>query len=262
MNQFEKNLKQKQERLGEENHNKFGTLMKIIEYVNANDITIEFQDEYKTRVHTAYKCFKNGGVKNPYDKEVFNVGYMGKGKYKTWENSKHTDAYISWRNMLRRCYDPYFLNKELTYIDCYVCDEWLCFQNFAEWYYKNYYKCNNELMCLDKDILYKGNKIYSPNTCIFVPQRINNLFTKSNKTRGKKLIGVCYHNRDNVLEAWCCNKECKQQYLGRFNNEKDAFNCYKQFKEGVIKQIANEYKNLIPRKLYEAIYNYKVEVGD
>ena len=119
-------------------------------------------------------------------------------------------------------------------------------------------------MCLDKDILIKSNKIYSPEACCFIPEKINILFTKSNSMRGKYPIGVTYHNRDNVLEAWCCNKECKRQYLGRFplNRPFQAFTTYKNFKENYIKQVADEYKGLIPQKLYEAMYNYEVEIND
>lgn len=242
-----------------------GYKMKIIEYNKAIDIIVEFQDEYKAKVHTNYNSFKKGKVKNPYHPIIYNVGFYGQGKYKSRdENGNKTSAYKCWYRMLRRCYDPYELNKYPTYIDCYVCEEWLCFQNFAKWFYKNYYEINNEKMCLDKDILIKGNKIYSPEVCCFVPEKINILFIKSNSMRGKYPIGVIYHNRDNVLEAWCCNKECKRQYLGRFplNRPFQAFTTYKNFKENYIKQVADEYKDLIPQKLYEAMYNYEVEIND
>ena len=86
--------------------------------------------------------------------------------------------------MLRRCYDEKLHKKYPTYIDCKVCEEWLNFQNFAKWYYNNYYEIENEKICLDKDILHKGNKIYSPDNCVFVPNNINVLFVKSDKSRG------------------------------------------------------------------------------
>ena len=82
-------------------------------------------------------------------KKVYNIGYLGQGKYKSRENGKSTKAYEVWKKMLQRCYDPYYINKYPSYIDCYVCDEWLCFQNFAKWFYKHYYECSGEKMCLD-----------------------------------------------------------------------------------------------------------------
>lgn len=171
-------MSKKEERLGKTNISNEGCEMKIIEYKNANNIWVEFQDKHRAKVCTTYNNFKKGEVKNPYHPNVYGVGYYGQGKYKSSINGKPTKVYNHWRDMLRRCYDPYYLNKEPTYIDCYVCEEWHNFQNFSEWFYKHYYEIPNERIELDKDILFKGNKIYSPETCILVPQRINTLFIK------------------------------------------------------------------------------------
>lgn len=265
----EKLEQQKQDRLGEINYNKFGTPMKIVEYEDSRNIIVEFQDKYKTKIKTKYIYFKNGGVKNPYDKETCNIGYHGVGKYKGYIKGKCTKAYQSWNDMLIRCYDPYYLNKYPSYINCYVCKEWHNFQNFAEWYEENYYECNGERMCLDKDILVKGNKIYSPETCVIVPNRINVLFTKKQNHRGKYPIGVTYIKRDDKLSV-CCNifdkekQKPKSKFLGHFPTSKpfQAFYAYKIFKENYIKQVADEYKDFIPKKLYDALYKYEVEIND
>ena len=92
--------------------------------------------------------------------------------------------------MFRRCYNKEWQEKEPTYKGCKVCYEWIYFSNFKKWYKDNFYKIEDEQMELDKDILNKGNKIYSPKNCIFVPKIINCLFTKSNKIRGDLPIGV------------------------------------------------------------------------
>ena len=255
----------KKERLGEVNISNEGYEMKIVEYNGRKDITVEFQDEYKTRVHTRYDHFLEGIVKNPYNPSIFNKGYIGQGKYKIKENGKTTKAYQIWYNMLQRCYDPYWINKHLTYIDCYIYDEWLCFQNFAKWFYKNYYECNGERIELDKDILIKGNKIYSPETCILVPQRINLLFIKRDTLRGKCPIGVSFKKNNNKFQAYCSilkNDKKKQIYLGYYDTSEDAFLVYKNFKENYIKQVADEYKDLIPNRLYEAMYRYEIEIND
>lgn len=251
------------DRTEEINTSNEGYKMKIVKYKDAMNIVVEFQDKHKAKVHTRYSVFKNGQIKNPFHKSIFNVGYIGQGKYKTNANGKPTKVYNHWRDMLKRCYNPYYLNKEPTYIDCYVCEEWLCFQNFAEWFYKNYYEIEGEKMCLDKDILCKGNKVYSPKTCIFVPQRINNLFTKRQNDRGNYPVGVNSHKRDKILEVHCSTLE-KIEYLGRFSLDKpfQAFTCYKNYKENYIKWVANEYKDLIPKKLYDALCKYQVEIND
>ena len=258
----------KEERLGEVKRNleHLGFYeMKIIKYNGRKDIIIEFQDKYKAKIHSNYDNFKRGKIKNPYHPDVYNIGYLGQGKYKAYENRKATIAYSMWKDMLKRCYDPYYLNKKPTYINCYVCDEWLCFQNFAKWYYENYYEIENEIMCLDKDILIKGNKTYSPKTCVIVPHRINNLFCNRNNNRGKYPIGVT-RNRD-CLMAQCSliiNGKQIPQKIGYFSLDKpfQAFTCYKNYKEKVIKQVADEYKDLIPKELYEALYRYEVEIND
>ena len=58
------------------------------------------------------------------------------------------------------------------------------------------------------------------------------------------------------------NNKQKNVYLGDFINKEQAFQCYKKFKENYIKEVAEEYKNLIPTKLYEAMYKYEVEITD
>ena len=166
--------------------------------------------------------------------------------------------------MLRRCYDPYEINREPVYIDCYVCDEWLCFQNFAEWFYNNYYEIEGQRMHLDKDILIKGNKIYSPNTCIIVPERINKLFIRKERKKDKNLpIGVFYYN-NNGLMAKISKTRKNKEIVGVFPLDKpfQAFTCYKENKENYIKQVADEYKDLIPNKLYEAMYRYEIDIND
>lgn len=264
--------KQKQERLGEENYNNYKVLMKIIEYNNNKDIIVEFQDEHNVRIHTTYNNFKKGNVKNPYHPSIYGVGYLGEGKYKPSKNGKSTKAYKVWLKMLQRCYEPYYLNRYPTYRDCYVCEKWHNFQNFAEWWEKKVYNCNNEKMCLDKDILIKGNKIYSPETCLILPERINTLFIKCDALRGKYPIGVYeYYDKKGYkyLHVQCSifNKDKKTSFpksLGYFpiNEPFHAFYTYKIFKENYIKQVADEYKDLIPTKLYEAMYRYEVEIND
>ena len=168
--------------------------------------------------------------------------------------------------MLIRCYEPYTINKYPTYIEVIVCKEWHNFQNFAKWYEENYYEIGKGKMHLDKDILFKGCKIYSPKTCIFVPERINYLFIKSNAIRGEYPIGVSWYKTSNKFRVQCkiLDKENNRKviHLGYYTTSEEAFLAYKVFKENYIKQVADEYKKLIPQKLYEAMYKYEVEIND
>ena len=205
------------DRVGEVNYNNFGSKMVIVGYRKYSDIDIYFPKYNWTFKNAKYQKFKNGNIKCPYERRYFGIGYLGEGKYKVCENGKNTKCYDTWNNMLKRCYDSKLHEKFPTYKNCKVCNEWLNYQNFAEWYYNNYYEIEEQKMCLDKDILYKGNKIYSPDNCVFVPNNINSLFTKSDKTRGDYPIGSSLHKRDNVLEVWCStyeDGEKNKKYLG------------------------------------------------
>lgn len=189
---------------------------------------------------------------------------LGEGQYKSRDkNGNKTPSYIRWYSMLRRCYDPYTINKSkgLAYKDVFVHHDWLNYQKYAKWDEENYYAILNEIMCLDKDILYKGNKLYSPNNCCFVPQRINNLFCKNDKCRGKYPIGVTWNKKKRCFVSTCF-VDGKNIEIGYFNNEMDAFKCYKKYKENLIQKIAFEYKGHIPTKVYESLINYNVEIND
>lgn len=98
-------------------------------------------------------------------------------------------AFSYWYNMLNRSYNPKYKEKNATYLEVTCCKEWLLFTNFAIWFKGNYI----EGYQLDKDLLVKDNKIYSPNNCIFIPQKINSFLTLSNAQSGKLPIGVTLH---------------------------------------------------------------------
>lgn len=118
-------------------------------------------------------------------------------------------------------------------------------------------------MCLDKDILIKGNRIYGPDTCIFVPNRINALFTKSNSSRGLYPIGVSIHQGHYKAHmSKIINGKKQMKYYGKYDTPEQAFECYKQIKEEYIKEVAEEYCGLIPDTLYFALCAYEVNIDD
>lgn len=256
------------DRIGEKNINNFGSEMIIIGYRKAIDIDVYFPEYNWTAKNKRYEHFKKGEIKCPYERTVYGTGYFGEGKYKASENGKITRIYDTWHSMIQRCYDEKNRGKRsIAYIGCKACEELLNFQNFAKWYDDNYYTVENETMCLDKDILVKGNKIYSPETCIFVPNTINLLFTKNDSKRGESAIGTSYNKRDKVYVANChlINPETgksKNKYLGCYKTEQEAFEVYKYYKEKNIKEVADYFKDKIPEKLYQAMYDYKVEITD
>ena len=244
----------KNERLGQINKNRFGTIMKIIDYKNSSNVTIEFLDDYHYITHTCYASFKNGHVSNPYDKTVYGIGYLGNGPYGA--NANNRRIYQVWQDIIRRCYFP-DVDLQNGYLGCSMVDEWHNFQNFAQWYYENSYKIDGEKLHVDKDLLYFNNKIYGPDTCVLVPERINYLLIRQPGRRGKYPIGVRKHKTYATFEARCMTHNGKES-IGFFDTPEAAFCAYKKRKEEFIKEVANEYKNKIPDKIYQALLKYKV----
>lgn len=196
-----------------------------------------------------------------YEGRIEKVGIRDIDFYIINKNKKLKQAYMFWRNMLIRSYNYEWKIKHPSYSDCSVCKEWKYYSNFLSWYNSSYYEAEGQRMELDKDILFKGNKTYSPETCVFVPHFINTLFTKGESKRGQYLIGVSYSKRYQTFHS-SMGRYGKRKHLGSFKSETDAFDSYKINKEQYIKEVADLYKHLIPEKLYEALYEYVVDYTD
>ena len=252
-------------RIGEEKVNSFGSKMIIKKYRKAIDLDVYFPEYDWTFEHATYQTFKNGTIKCPYERKIYGVGYLGEGKYKAKENGKTTNEYKIYYSMLMRCYDSKYQEKYPTYKGCKVEDYLLNFQHMGEWIDENYYEVLGETMCLDKDVLCKGNKIYSRDTCIFVPQRINSLFTKRDNSRGNSPIGTTPNSSGNY-QARCRDGSGKRICLGTYPTKEEAFQAYKMYKENLIKETIDSYEGKIPESFYsrlrEAMYNYEVEIDD
>jgi hypothetical protein len=243
------------ERLGEVGKNNNGTEMKIVKYVDSENMDVIFLDGHNyVAKNVSYNNFKRGVVKNPFEKNVYGIGYLGIGDHLVVENGSKTQAYMVWHEMIGRCYKKQKHRSSNTYYKIStVCDEWKCFQVFAEWYYKEMYYIKNERLHLDKDILYANNKIYSPFTCMLVPQRINSLFTNRRNTRGLP-NGVFKTTSGKYMAKYGVNS------LGCYMSVEEAFDVYARHKEKVIKSFANEYRKKIPEKLYNALIDYKIDI--
>ena len=248
-------------RVGEIYKNNEGYEVEIIEYMNATNCTIKFNDIKQTVLEKVqYANIKRGTVTNPFHPSVCGVGYLGIGKHTCMLNGEISKTYKVWYNMLLRCYDEKIHQKYPTYKDVTVCDEWKCFQNFAQWFEENY---NPEVMegwHLDKDILAKENKLYSHETCAFVPAEINTLFVKSGATRGNLPIGITY--KYNRFIAQVSTKKDAKKHIGSFSTHEEAFQAYKTAKEEYIKEEADEWRGKISEQVYQAMYNYTVEITD
>ena len=192
---------------------------------------------------------------------VYGIGYLGGNfELKTSYNGKKCPIYTQWKNMIGRCYNEKFHQRQPTYEGCTVSDEFKDYSKWREWYDKYPYKQDD--WHLDKDLLVKGNKVYSSETCIFLPKEINSVLTKRTALRGEYLIGVCWHNTNKAFVAKVNKNKGNHEWLGSFNTEIEAFNAYKQSKESYIKELADKYKDILDPRAYKALYNYTVDIDD
>ena len=162
--------------------------------------------------------------------------------------------------MLQRCYSSKLYIKRPTYKDCSVSENFKYFPYFKEWCNKQV-GFDNEGWALDKDILLKGNKIYSEDTCCFVPNEINTLIINNKASRGGTPVGVhCSKETGKYLAK--LTKCGVYAYLGTFNTPEEAFYVYKREKDKYIKEVADKWKDNIDIRVYEALMNYEVSIYD
>lgn len=244
---------EKKNRVGEKHITNEGYIVEITEYINVHNCSIKFENSIVLS-NVYYSAVKTGQIKNPYHPSTCGKGCIGLGNYKTSIDGKHTKYYTMWKNMLQRCYSESYHLRTPTYIDCEVCEEWLNFQNFAKWFEDNYI----ENYVLDKDLLIKGNKIYSLENCCFIPPEINSI-----------IAGYTNRNKDLPLGVQKCKKtkkytasltlNYKSICYGRYETIKEASNKVIELKNSHIKNILIQYKNNLSEKTFNAIQNYIID---
>ena len=236
---------------------------KILKYNDTANVEIQF-------INTGFEAvvrlgdIKNGKVKDPYLPSVYGVGMLGT-KYPSREGYRNTKEYLLWCRMLQRCYSDSFKKQRPTYDGCEVSDNFKSFEYFYEWCHSQIgfdNDGNGNPFQLDKDLLIKGNKVYSETTCVFLPQEINTLLVKREASRGEYLIGVYWSETANTFVARVNKNKGKQEHLGLFTTEIEAFKAYKKAKESFVKEQANKWESQIDPRAYNALMNYQVEIDD
>lgn len=183
---------------------------------------------------------------------VRGVGYKGVGKFKASSNHKE---YRLWSNMLTRCYYPPYQERFPTYVGCSVDPKWHNFQDFAEWASKQSGYHNNWV--LDKDILVKGNKTYSQDTCCFVPSQINSLITYKTVPNKTEPVGVSFQVSSQKYIVSCA-VQGRNKNLGRYLDLEEAHKVYKDFKLKLIRDYAYKYQDELNTNVFQALINYEL----
>lgn len=243
--------------------NSFGKLT-VVEKVGKSKALVRFEETgFETVAYLSE--VKRGKVADKLKPTYLGVGILGNTCTKNLENNKHCKEYILWSGMLDRCYDEKYSNAKPTYKDCTTSDMFRKYSFFYEWCEKqvgfNSKDDKGKPFALDKDILIKGNKFYSENTCCFVPQEINSLFVTCKSKRGEYSLGVSYHKRVNKYSS-TIRKGGGTQHLGYFLSPEEAFLAYKQAKESYVKEVAIKWKDQIDPRVYEALMSWEISESD
>lgn len=239
--------------LGREYTSNAGNKFTVISYVSAQEIGVVFESGYSTTASA--QRIHNGSVTDRLSPSLLGVGIMGVGEY----DHNHL-AYTYWNSMICRGFSAEYKEAYPTYVNVTVCDEWLNYQTFANWAVQQI-GFGDKGFVLDKDILLKRNKTYSPDTCVFVPHQINSLLVKADAMRGEWPIGVYFDSKKCKLAA-CVRINGSNKTLGYFKTAEDAFNAYKVAKEKYIKHMADKHRDSISVEAFNALYNYEVEITD
>lgn len=243
------------DRTGEKWLTKEGYWVKIIACSGVRNCTIEFESGliiYKVQ----YDNIKNGLIKNPYHLNIYGLGYIGSGKYKSRIDGKYSNVYARWRGLFTRCYDIKYKIKHPGYEGVSVCEEWHNLQNFGAWFEENWKPWMDSSWDIDKDIKVKGNKIYSPETCFIIPSEINSIFINCNNSPGILPKGI-FKIKNNKFKVSCGNAK-DGSYVGTFDTLEEALQAYKVAKENRIRTKADKWKDKIDAQAYRILCNWSI----
>lgn len=234
--------------------NNFGKF-KIIDYTNRSNVIIEFLNTGFNKKTTMQRVEK-GDIKDDLVPSIEGIGFND-GKYSKYYTGGRSIYYYRWVNMLRRVKNT---QNKFEYENVSCSQRWLYFSKFLDDIHEieNLDQLDWEL---DKDILFKGNRTYSKETCCFVPSKINSLLISARLRRGNYPIGVRYSDRDKLYQS-TISIDGKRKSLGCYKTAEEAFYAYKVAKEENIKRVADEYKGIIADNVYNALYNWQIEITD
>ena len=157
-------------------------------------------------------------------------------------------AYVTWKDIISRCYSEKRQKKNPTYIGVTVCDEWRSFMAFREWWLESHV----DGWQIDKDLLTDNNQ-YSPDSCIYVPAWLNTFTIDRNAVRGEFPIGVDYHKSSKSFRSMCNNPATgKQVTIGRFKTPEAAHLAWRARKLEYAAQMKNE-MDAIDARIYPRV---------
>lgn len=144
-----------------------------------------------------------------------------------------------WRNMISRCYNPSYQKENQSYVGCSVTEPWRTFSTFKIWMEAQDWVGK----VLDKDLLVLNNKVYGPDTCVFISETVNNFLTERKAGRGIFPLGVSFHKRLEKYQARCSDLQGKNIHLGYFLTPEEAHLAWLNCKFQLAKTLAENEKD-------------------
>ncbi len=237
--------------------NNYGDV-EVTEYIDSHNITVKFLNTGAIKNTTA-SALTTGILKDSEVHDTHKYGVMDIPK-SVGRGGRCDPLYKKWNGMMQRCYNPKNKTNNPTYEACTSSETFRHFSKFKSWYYSQI-GCEQEGWHLDKDILIKGNKVYSEDTCCIVPPEINVALTNNKSVRGSFPQGVIYNSTKTRYRARI-QRGYKWESLGTYDTPEEAFYAYKPVKEDYIKSLAEKWKDKIDPRVYESLMNWIIEITD
>lgn len=163
-------------------------------------------------------------------------------------------SYKLWQSMRHRLMD-----RE-EYKDVTMCAEWETYEGFLEWFNSSEFSnCRDELgnfYFLDKDVLGGQRRLYSPETCAFIPQQLNNMFKR--KISSMK-AGVQYLSGKAKPYRAYINYNRKHIHLGYYLTEDEAHSKFLEARKECLKNFIEVHSGRLDERVVDRI---SVMVGE
>lgn len=237
--------------------NNYGDV-EVTEYIDSHNITVKFLNTGAIKNTTA-STLTTGILKDSEVHDTHKCGVMDIPK-SVGRGGRCDPLYKKWNGMMQRCYNPKNKINNPSYEACTSSETFRHFSKFKSWYYSQI-GCEQEGWHLDKDILIKGNKVYSEDTCCIVPPEINVALTNNKSVRGSFPQGVIYNSTKTRYRARIQRGDTWES-LGTYDTPEEAFYAYKPVKEAHIKSLAEKWKGNVDPRVYEALMNWIIEITD
>ncbi len=222
----------------------------VVAYHRCSNIEVMFEDGVVVSCSSA--ALRGGRLRNPMQPHKGSVGFVGIGRYTPKD---HKASYKIWYAMFERCYKASVQRKHPSYVGCSVSEDWHNYQNFAEFYENHAHRY--EGWELDKDILICDNRVYSKETCCFVPKEINNMFQMGRKSESG-FTGVYFESSSQKYIATAPDETASKRNLGRFDTVQEASRVRTAYKDAYIRRLAEKWRGLLQPEVYNKLVDWGI----